>query len=238
MTNPIGSESSSLIDSGTIDIVSSTPRFIESVKTTIITALRTTFDSNFPDPQFRDLYISMEYPILENHYPGLWVKFSFTNVQAAGIGSYFVDNSNSMFKRFIFEGRTTIQVFAMTSLERDKISDTLIYMFAFGDLNPNNSRFKKTISSSNYINMSINSDELIPGGQEENIGAPWQPDAIVYNDSYSFSIVGQFASDINTGSLITLDSININSYMSSNTPYNTTPIPNPFPPDDGNGVWQ
>lgn len=237
MSSPTGAESGASVDSGKIDIVSSSPRFIESVKRVIVSALKTTFDINYPDPQFRNMYVSMEYPLLERHYPGLWVKFSFNKLQSAGIGSFFVDKSNNKYKMWYFEGRATLQVFAMTSLERDKISDSLIYMFAFGDLNASNQRFKQAINQNSYVYMTINSDELIPGGQEENIGAPWQPDAIVYNDSYSFNLVGQFASDINTGSLVVLDKITFSSYVNPSV-NGAPPLPTPFPPNDGNGVWQ
>ena len=237
MSSPLDFERGGGLDSGAIDIASSQPRFIESIKTTIINSLRTTFDGNYPDPQFRNMYISLEYPLLQNHYPGLWVKFSFTKIQSVGVGSSFVNvPTNSKYKMWFFEGRTIIQVFAMTSLERDKMADSLIYMFSFGDLNTNNNRFKSSIANSNYIYMSLNTDELIPGGQEENIGAPWQPDAVVYNDSYSFGIIGQFASDVNSGSLISLDSIMVTPYMNPSVP-GAPSIPNPFPPNDGNGQW-
>lgn len=234
MSGPLQNEFGSSSDSGGIDIVYSPPRFIEAVKTVIISGLRTTFDSNYPDSQFRNIHISMEYPLLENQYPGIWVKFSFSKIQSTGVGSFFVDSNNNKYKRFYFEGRAMLQVFAMTSLERDKISDSLIYMFAFGDLNPNNNRFKNSITTNNYINMTINSDELMPGGQQENIGAPWQEDAVVYNDSYSFDLIGQFASDINTGALATLDSITFTPYMSG---VSGVSVPSPFPPNDGNGTW-
>lgn len=208
-------------------------RFIEAVKTTIITALQDTFDNDYPDVQFQNLNVSMEYPATETSYPGIWVKFSFSRLQIVGIGAVFVNSQNQQYKQWSFEGQATLQVFAMTSLERDRISDSLIYMFAFGELNPATSSFRAGISNNTFISMALNSDQLIPGGQEEAVGAPWQPDAIVYNDSYSFNLMGQFASDIQTGQLIAARDFQISPYMQG-----SPTIPNPFPPDDGNGQWQ
>lgn len=185
------------------------PRFIEAVKTTIIQALQQTYDQNFPETQFQNMYVSMEYPMLETQYPGIWVRFSFSKLQIVGIASYFMNNTNHEYKMWYFEGTTTLQVFAMTSLQRDRMSDSLIYMFAFGDLDVPEARFLNSIYQNPYINISLNTDQLNPGGQSENIGTPWQEDQIVYNDSYSFDMVGQFASDATTGDPVELSKIEI-----------------------------
>lgn len=206
MTSPsspdffVGSESSSVLPG---------PRFIEAIKTVIIQSLKQTFDQSFPETAFQNMYISMEYPLVQTQYPGVWVRFSFKKLQIVGVASYFIDSQNRQYKQWFFEGVTTLQVFAMTSLERDRMSDALIYMFSFGDLDDPESRFLKNIYANPYISVSLNTDELNPGGQSENIGAPWQEDQIVYNDSYSFQMVGQFASDVQTAQLVTLDQIEV-----------------------------
>lgn len=206
MSTPQSPESSVLSESSHVQ---TGPRFIEAVKTIIVQAFQNVFDEKYPDPQFQNMYVSMEYPALETQYPGLWIKFSFSKLQIVGISSFFFNENNQEYKQWYFEGSTTVQVFAMTSLARDRMSDALIYMFAFGDISNTENRFQNDLYSNQYISMSINSDQLVPGGQTEMIGAPWQEDAIVYNDSYTFQIVGQFASDPQ-GNFINLDSIQVN----------------------------
>lgn len=206
MTTPQSPDSSTGTESAS---VLTGPRFIEAIKTVIIQALQGTYDSQFPETVFQNMYISMEYPLLETHYPGIWVRFSFNKLQTVGIASYFLNSENRQYKQWYFEGTTTLQVFAMTSLQRDRMSDSLIYMFAFGDLDSPEARFLKSIYDNSYISVSLNTDELNPGGQSENIGAPWQEDQIIYNDSYAFQMVGQFASDVQTGQLVELSAIDI-----------------------------
>jgi hypothetical protein len=189
-------------------------RFLEGVKTTVVGALRTTFDNNYPDKELQNLNVSMEYPDEETQYPGIWVRFSFTTLQTVGVASRFYNSSNQEYKLWYFEGRCTLQLFAMTSLQRDRIADALIYMFAFGELTPFAKRFGDYFHDNDMIYMTPNTDTFVPGGQEETVGAPWQPDAIVYGDSYSFNIVGQFASDFATGELVVLREIDINPQIS------------------------
>lgn len=206
MSNPQSPDSSSLTEATSI---TTGPKFVEAVKTTIVQALQKTYDSSFPDTVFQNMYVSMEYPMLETQYPGIWVRFSFSKLQIVGIASYFYNDQNHEYKMWSFEGTTTLQIFAMTSLERDRMSDSLIYMFAFGDLDVPEARFLQSIYNNPYINISLNTDQLNPGGQTENIGAPWQEDQIIYNDSYSFEMVGQFASDATTGQPVELSAIEI-----------------------------
>jgi hypothetical protein len=185
------------------------PRFIEAVKKVMVRALRETFNDNYPDEELRNINVSIDYPSRETEYPGIWVRFSPTTLQIIGVGSRQYNSSHQEYREWYFEGRATWQTFSMTSLQRDRISDALIYLYAFGELTPFTKKFGDYINNNDMIYISLNTDALIPGGQEENVGAPWQPDAIVYGDSYSFNVVGQFQSDFASEELLVLEKVEL-----------------------------
>src|SRR5664279_4797372 len=61
--------------------------FIVDLKTAIIKALRATFDNiDYPDREIEGIKIQMEYPLTQLEYPCIWVQFSLTKLQNAGIG--------------------------------------------------------------------------------------------------------------------------------------------------------
>jgi hypothetical protein len=66
------------------------------------------------------------------------------------------------------------------------------------------------LNSNDYVSLSTNQDMLSPSGQQIEMGtAPWDPLAVVYEDAYSFDIIGQFASRFETGELVKLSEIRI-----------------------------
>jgi hypothetical protein len=206
------------------------PQFIVAVKKGVIQALRATFSSDYPDPILRGITVEMEYPAKLEQYPGIWVQFSFRDVQNTGIGNHIFTHPDSgvRYQMWMFGGTVTLTIVALTSKERDTIADKVIQMYAFHTLNSHANNFRSFLASWPYINMSVNNDVLRPGGQSNTVGAPWSPDVLVYEDTYSFDIVGQFASDFPSGDLIYLREIRTLPYLQG-TPSTVV--------DDGNGTW-
>jgi hypothetical protein len=207
------------------------PQFIVSVKKAVMQALRATFTADYPDPILRNINVHMEYPAEQEDYPGIWVQFSFRDLQAEGINHkvYYDDVNNRRWSYWMFGGTVTLMIVALTSKERDTIADKVIQMYAFHSLNIQANQFTNTLMQWPYINIALNNDALRPSGQSTTVGAPWQPDVLVYEDSYSFDILGQFASDFPTGELIRLDEIRLLPYLQGQP---STRV------DDGNGEWQ
>ena len=108
--------------------------FIEPMKRSIVIALREAIDDDLPsDDVLRRVKdnIDLEYPTDELQYPGMWVQFSFTRIIPSGITPTMYDEDGNRYAMWTFEGRITVNVVALTSLERDRISDAVISMFAF-----------------------------------------------------------------------------------------------------------
>ena len=59
---------------------------IEAVKRAVIGALRETLVGSSLRYEGRPVYVDLEYPLEPTQYPGIWVQFSPTKLQRAGIG--------------------------------------------------------------------------------------------------------------------------------------------------------
>lgn len=191
---------------------------IETVKRAVMGALRDALSgsrlNNVVDGG--DVTIDMEYPIQKEHYPGVWVQFSFQEIVQAGIGhepllrTVLAEATEATpevvswepVREFQFRGRVTLTIVALTSLERDRIADAVITMLAFSrppstvltDPTEDTRQFRQLISglaSNPYVSITINHDQIIPGGQAMTTGVPWDEEIPGYEDTYSFDILGQ-----------------------------------------------
>jgi len=207
--------------------------FITPAKKLIIQALRATFTSLYPDTKLANMNIDMEYPYKAEQYPGIWVKFSPHKIQASGL-DYIQESDTEQFGVWYFEGTVSLMILALSSKERDLISDGLVEAYAFGALMPAASVFYSTLLNSDLINMTPQSDLLTAGGQTESVGVPWDDDKLAYEDRYSFEVVGQFRSRVQPGVVFT----HLSAVQSFDTLTNVDGAPNNSIGNDGDGLWQ
>lgn len=191
-------------------IPGSTGGAVEAVKKAVVAALREAINNtslSFPT-EGTQVHIELEYPMAEEQYPGIWIQFTTSKLQRMGMAQEFwvkdpeTDNWSAI-QEWQIQGRVTMTVLALSNLERDRIADSLITMFAFSRTpepvvtkpqeNINKYRqFITALGQNPYVAMTVNTDILTGGGQSVNVGVPWQPDILAYTDAYSFDIVGNF----------------------------------------------
>lgn len=182
---------------------------VEAVKKAVVIALREAIlntSLSFPSKNTQ-VHIELEYPMAEEQYPGIWVQFTTTRLQRMGMAQEFwlkdEDDEWNAVQEWQIQGRVTMTVLALSNLERDRIADSLITMFAFSRTpepvvtrpNKNNNKYRQFITALDenpFVAMTVNTDVLTGGGQSVNVGVPWQPDILAYTDAYSFDIVGNF----------------------------------------------
>lgn len=191
---------------------------IETVKRAVMNALREALSGTTLNHLVNgtDVTIDMEYPIEKESYPGIWVQFSFSEIVQAGIGhepllrtvvAEATDDTPEQInwepiREFQFKGRVTLTIVALTSLERDRLADAVITMLAFSrppsivltKPDEDTHQFRQLITSlaeNPYVSLSINHDQILPGGQGMTTGVPWDEEIPGYEDSYSFDILGQ-----------------------------------------------
>jgi hypothetical protein len=189
------------------------PGYMVGLKTMLIEALKLTFDSEFPESDFRNLNISMEYPVEEHNFPGLWVSYEdVQDLQTAGIGHAEygppdVNHAVTTYKRWRFGGYVTITIVSQTSLERDRITDQLVSLIAFGEENPATLQFRSYITNNEFIGCNFDWDRIKMTGQNESPGTPWGSDDMLYERTMALSCFGEFVSSGSTNKLIALSSV-------------------------------
>lgn len=211
---------------------------IEAAKRGVVMALRQTINGSTLSSE-GTIRIDMEYPSKEETYPSIWVQFSLTKLVNAGMGhERWTDEG--LVREWMYEGRINLTLLFLSSKERDQMSDALITIFAFsrpstqlstqgvhvereGGLNY--SDFFSSLDENPYLSMTLNSDELRPGGQSVNVGTPWDPDTLVYEDSYSFEVMGQFETVIDDTGLYRIRRVD----LAGGEPRGLGP--NPYMPD-------
>lgn len=199
---------------------------IEQVKTAVMVALKEALQGTTlgTDMSGSEVAVEMEYPMVKEYYPGIWVQFSFTEFVNAGLGMelpFKEDNGNwAVLKEFQFKGTVTMTIMALTNLQRDRIADSVVTMMMFArmpehvitDPTKDTKQFRTLITSiaaNPYIAMTINQDTLQPGGQTMTPGVPWDEELPGYEDSYSFDVLGQSNIVFRNDGTYTLRAINV-----------------------------
>lgn len=172
-----------------------------------------TFDDDFPDPDFHNILVSIEYPAKPENYPSIWVDWSPTSgLQTAGIGHVEYGDPQDAggdersFMRWRFAGTATFTVVALTSLERDRLADEVIRVLAFGLESGATSEFRNYIENNEFLGLNGNFDEIETTGKAETPGTPWGTEEVVYEITIGLGCVGEFVSDGN-GDLVKISEI-------------------------------
>lgn len=200
----------------------STGGLIEVFKRGVITALRTAITgTSLSSTVGSEIHVDMEYPMEKEKYPGIWVQFSLSDLQPSGIGMVLTDrDSGDRIQQFMYQGRVTLVVVALSSLERDRISDFLISMLAFSRI-PNPRLYTENgvqesftdlysaLDANPHLSVTVNSDRPRPGGQTTTVGVPWSPNLLAYEDAHSFEVLGEFQLVTTSDGLYRLERIDI-----------------------------
>lgn len=171
---------------------------IEIVKRALVTALRTAITgTSLSLPNNNQVHVDLEYPNTPETYPAIWVQFSLRKMQISGLGHQWTTETGEIVQQWSYDGEVTLTIVAMTSIERDRIGDMLISYFAFSRVaaaDTNQPSLYRSLADNPYVAMVINSDQMTPGGQSTNLGVPWNPDQLAYEDNFKFELYGEFQS--------------------------------------------
>lgn len=192
--------------------------FLVQLKTLVVEAWRATLDADYPEVDFRGVWVSMEYPLAKANYPGVWVDFLPTaDLQTAGIGhAEYVEDATVAGRfhrvgRWRYAGVLQMTCVALTSLERDRLVDELVRVMAFGRELPETAVFRTTIETNDLIPCQAQWDKFTLGAKGETPGTPWGTDEVVYEMTISVDCQGEFVSGGSHGLLIPISSVVVQS---------------------------
>ena len=156
------------------------------------------FSENYPDPQLRDLYVSTTYPLKRENFPGLIVTYNESSVKNAGVSHAEEIMTEDMFpipaKHFMFEGSISIRCVALSPLDLDILSDSVVELLAFGRMDALLNRFFEVVYSelTDSAQITFHSDFLSAEG-ESVMQTEWgSEDGLVYQSGYTVSCSGGF----------------------------------------------
>jgi hypothetical protein len=217
----------------------------------ITTGLKSVFTENYVSmdgqPDFAGLHCSIEYPIDPQDYPGVWVDFEPEGELTRGgiddINSYLKNGNDTLTPLYLWraQGWATYTLAAMSSLQRARLHDEIVRVFAFGS-DPTVSAFRETIENNNYLAMNMDFDRIAERGSAATPGTPWGSEEIIYEVTLAMQCVIEFYSTANKDQLFPLDSIqlygsveNTNTWTEMTLDENGVAIGTGTPPSDG---WQ
>jgi hypothetical protein len=175
------------------------------VKTAMVEALKPVFQDHV-DKNLQNTNVTIEYSKERQSFPSVIVKFYESEIYNAGVGHEEHIESDSgqiwKFKHYMYKGSIEFMIYALSALDRDLISDTLVQTIAMGNLSAYTNNFFHRIyppdsaevpdSAGHFIN--INSD-VITGFGESSTNVPWNAeDELLYTISYRVDVWGEFYS--------------------------------------------
>jgi hypothetical protein len=190
-----------------------------ALKTAVVEALRATFDEQYPEADFRNIHIDIEYPMLPQDYPGMWVNYQDdAQVQRSGIGhvEYLQDDDGIWHAvgRWKFSGHVSLTIAAMSSMERDRLFDQVVRILMTSDVDSTLAgRFKRSVENNDKIGFIFNFDELTVTGEGASPGTPWGSEDIFYETTIEIDCIGEFISDPKNNALVSLSKILVEGFV-------------------------
>jgi hypothetical protein len=190
--------------------------YLAPLITTLAKAMRETFDADYPNPDFRKVNTTVEFPIAQQSYPAIWVDYTpGGEIEIAGIDhKEYVETEGTMREvhRWRFAGEATFTVATFSSFERFRLLDEVIRVIAFGDEQSATSKFREVIEGHEYIAMNGNFDSVGNSNFSVIQGTPWGGDEFIYEGTVTFALQGEFISDPTTHVLVPLSAIVVTPY--------------------------
>lgn len=181
-------------------------RYKTYLKAVLIESLQTIFAAH-PDPLLSDAHVDVDFSFKEAHYPSVIIRFYERDIHNAGVGhvEWFETDISGQFhryKHYLYAGDIEFAVYALSSYDRDLVSDTLVDILAMGELSTWSNellrRLYYTDSTEDPITVdhmvTLNTDQIQGFGETQAL-APWGPeDVMVYQTAYRVAVRGEIYS--------------------------------------------
>lgn len=186
----------------------------KSLKTMFVLAIRAGLNSDLLqaiDPVIRKAKdnVSMEYPVEQLDYPGIWLTASFNSLKWDSLNRELLHPDGYKFNRGEFDAQISLEIIALSNEERDALVDALVNMIMFGSLESDSDAFYRFLVNEPYIAITPLLGEVKLSQDGVNIGTPWNPNTIAYTKTVSFTVTGHFAQRLDNRRLIDLRAIDL-----------------------------
>ncbi len=203
--------------------------YMTHVKAVAVKAMKSTFDADFPEADFRDLRVSIEYPVLSTDFPSIWVDFDPIGPLRPTAVGHFEDNSVSggfeRVTRWSYAGNLTYTCVALTAFERDRLFDQMISVIAFAQVDTQRGEFRSIMETSPLVAINVNYHEIDQRGFSAAPGTPWGTDAMMYEATMGMSVTGEFISVPSAELLLPISQVDVFSWVNGVARDPTTSTP-------------
>lgn len=224
-----------------------TVRYKTYVKEALTEALSSVFQGHPDTTTMRGLKVTGELPQDQAAFPSIVVRFYERTIRNIGVGhEEWIEKDGTVgvyyrVKHVMYKGDIEFAIYALSSYDRDLISDALQQALMMGDIElytqgfltriygPNT--FQEPTALEHFINL--NTDEVQGFGETQQL-APWMPeDVLVYHTSYRIGIMGELYSRIPADEVAhgVIEGVNVYPY----DPWVGEPVPEPEP--DNPNPW-
>jgi hypothetical protein len=209
-----------------------------AIKREVIDALRDAFEADAGDhPVTQHLTITGDYPLTEVSYPRIVVTLREREIKSAGVGHLVqgqnTDGQDIMTRHMRFDADIAFTIYALSNVDRDILSGLLVNIISFPDGSDGSVAFHNEIYDSDWIEMQIQNDWIVPSGDNVE-DVPWgDPLRKVYTAAYSIRAMGEFYTMAGSIEVVMLREVNIYPYK----PGQTIPTGSTHP-DDVDVPWQ
>jgi hypothetical protein len=197
--------------------------------------LQTTLDAG--GNKLSGVTVTIEYPTDSIVYPCIVVGWIEQYVRNAGVGhiEWILDENTNLptpFRHAHYQGQIELAVYALSSLDRDLVSDSLVQIMRMPDMatyttNYYNQIFNDVDNSNTLHYINVDTDNIRPVGESVQ-QVPWGAEnALQYKSGYRANVFGEFYSlppDYQFGGYIS--EVDVYPYV-----LGTDPVPDPDPSD-------
>lgn len=184
------------------------------IKTALVEALSAVFGQH-KDTHLKRTKIGIDFPRIEADYPTIIIRLFERKIDNAGVGheewikaeegdqSGIQAGATFRFGHRFYWGDLEFAIKALSSYDRDLVSDSLVQTIGMGDLESYTNRFFDRIYPDESLNqypdsiwhyINVNSD-TISGFGENQAQTPWMSeDDLIYSVSYRCPVFGEFYS--------------------------------------------
>jgi hypothetical protein len=193
------------------------------VKKEVMSAFVPMFGSVYPDEQLRNrIKVTLDYPASQIQYPAIYVTYSEGPIENMGVGHIEYDtdeNGNPQeVMHYRFQGQLNFNILALSPLERDRVAAGLVNLLAFGHVIPEFTNFKDELADGDYVRIVLLTDRITPQGQQTN-PVPWgNSNELIYSQTYSVQLYGEFYSEVTTGDLVLISDVEVYPYLTGTLP--------------------
>jgi hypothetical protein len=172
------------------------PGYLRVIKTGTVDALQQAFRVAYPEQDaaggIQPVHVSLDYPVSQGDYPGVWVDFETSLLQTAGVDHTEMLEDGTLLTRWRFQGYAVFTIVALNSNECDGVYDQLIALTAYAAQSEVPSVFRSAVDANGLVSTTWSYDTAEGRGQSAAPGTPWGTDEIIYERGVALRVIGEF----------------------------------------------